>query len=223
MVFVCIQTLLLQPCLLHTGSVFSFVYLLSVILYQFKLFEMPLVSFHLNIAIWKFPEIGVPQNLLNWDFPLKTIHFRDPPFISIYGNHHIPLWSRCLLTPHTSDILIALWLYLHLSNLLLDALGSSSSFRATFGDARVCTWHRKSVGICWVFCLNLLYRDSCRCLMFSYAWMNLLGNWIHSEIDTNQRANLLGNRRWFLQWLSGGPMGLLISESGKNFVADLRY
>ena len=30
-----------------------------------------------------------------------------------------------LLTPHTSEILIAVWLYLHLSNLLLYALRSS--------------------------------------------------------------------------------------------------
>ena len=27
-------------------------------------FYMPLASFHLNIAIWKFPEIGVPLNHL---------------------------------------------------------------------------------------------------------------------------------------------------------------
>ena len=43
----------------------------------------------------------------------------------MYGNHHIPLWLLFrLLTRHISDILNALWLYLHVSNLPLHALGS---------------------------------------------------------------------------------------------------
>ena len=65
---------------------FSFIQLrfciFSVILCQFKLFLIPLVSFHLNIAIWKLPEIGVPPNHpLDMGFPIRTIHFRDPPFM----------------------------------------------------------------------------------------------------------------------------------------------
>ena len=32
------------------------------------------------VIIWKFPEIGVPLNHpLDMGFPIKTIHFRDPP------------------------------------------------------------------------------------------------------------------------------------------------
>ena len=67
----------------------------------------------------------------------QIIHFRsmlvefsiiNHPFwgAPIYGNPHIPLSLRfLLLTPHTSYILITLWFYLHLSNLLIYALGPS--------------------------------------------------------------------------------------------------
>ena len=47
-----------------------------------------------KMVIWRFPQMGVPQNhpFPDWDFVVDTIHLRVTPFTVIYRNPHMMLY-----------------------------------------------------------------------------------------------------------------------------------